>query len=98
MTTRSFISNVIRGDIGRHDCWFDAANWCPSQTRIDKTTFQSYAKMTAVRSLKNGKTAEKDNIPVELLNKRGEAVIDILTNICSIISQTGEWPTTWTNH
>ncbi|KAI0241355.1 hypothetical protein LSAT2_029494 [Lamellibrachia satsuma] len=39
----------------------------------------------AIRSLKNGKAVGNDNIPAELLKKGGEAVIDILTNICNKI-------------
>eukprot|EP00745_Piridium_sociabile_P019023 TRINITY_DN2876_c1_g1_i4.p1 TRINITY_DN2876_c1_g1~~TRINITY_DN2876_c1_g1_i4.p1 ORF type:complete len:404 (+),score=105.74 TRINITY_DN2876_c1_g1_i4:2-1213(+) len=50
----------------------------------------------AIRSLKNGKAAGTDNIPAELIKHGGEAVTDILTRICNLIWQTGEWPTTWT--
>ena len=37
-----------------------------------------------------------DNIPAELVQAGGEAMIDILTAICNKIWETGEWPTTWT--
>ena len=50
----------------------------------------------AVKSLKKGKSAGVDNIPLELVQARGEAMIDMLLNICNKIWQTGEWPTPWT--
>ena len=43
-----------------------------------------------------GKSAGVDNIPAELVQAGGEAMIDILTAICNKIWKTGEWPTTWT--
>ena len=51
---------------------------------------------TAVKSLKKGKSAGVDNIPGELIQAGGDAMIDALTNICNKIWQTGEWPTPWT--
>ena len=42
-----------------------------------------------------GKSAGVDNIPAELIQAGGEAMIDILTSICNKIWKTGEWPTTW---
>ena len=39
---------------------------------------------------------EGDNIPAELVQAGGEAMIDILTSVCNKIWKTGEWPTTWT--
>ena len=50
----------------------------------------------AVKALKMGKSAGVDNIPTELVQGGGEAMIDILTVICNKIWKTGEWPTTWT--
>ena len=50
----------------------------------------------AVKALKMGKSAGVDNIPAELVQTGGEAMIDILTAICNKIWKTGEWPTTWT--
>ena len=50
----------------------------------------------AVKFLKMGKSADVDNIPAELVQAGGEAMIDILTTICNKIWKTGEWPTTWT--
>ena len=43
-----------------------------------------------------GKSAGMDNIPAQLVQAGGEAMIDILTAICNKIWRTGEWPTTWT--
>ena len=50
----------------------------------------------AVKALKIGKSAGMDNIPAELVQAGGEAMINILTAICNKIWKTGEWPTTWT--
>ena len=43
-----------------------------------------------------GKSAGVDNIPAELIQAGGEAMIDILATICNKIWKTGEWPSTWT--
>ena len=45
-------------------------------------------------AVKMGKSAGVDNIPAELVQAGGEAMIDILTAICNKIWKTGEWPTT----
>ena len=50
----------------------------------------------AVKALKMGKSAGVDNIPAELVQAGGKAMIDILTAVCNKIWKTGEWPTTWT--
>ena len=50
----------------------------------------------AVKALKMGKSACVDNIPAELVQAGGEAMIDILTTICNKIWKTVEWPITWT--
>ena len=50
----------------------------------------------AVKALKMGKSTGVDNIPAELVQAGGEAMIDILTTICNKIWKTREWPTTWT--
>ena len=44
----------------------------------------------AVKVLKMGKSAGVDNIPAELVQAGGEAMIDILTAICNKIWKTGE--------
>ena len=49
-----------------------------------------------VKSLKKGKSAGVDNIPSELVQAGGEAMIDMLLIICNKIRQTGEWLTPWT--
>ena len=48
-----------------------------------------------VKSPKKGKSPGVDNIPSELVQAGGEAMIDMLLIICSKIWQTGEWPTPW---
>ena len=50
----------------------------------------------AVQSSENGQSAGADNIPAELVQAGGEAVITVLTTICNKIWQTGEWPNLWT--
>ena len=47
----------------------------------------------AVASLKKGKSGEVDNIPAEPVKAGGEAMKDVLTEICNRIWRTGEWPT-----
>ena len=46
--------------------------------------------ITAVKSLKKGKSAGVDNIPGELVQAGGEDMINILLTICNKIWQTGE--------
>ena len=43
-----------------------------------------------------GKSDGVDNIPAELVQAGGEALIDILATICHKIWKTGKWPNTWT--
>ena len=50
----------------------------------------------AVKSLKKGKSAGVDNIPSELVQAGGEAMIDMPLFICNKIWQAGKWPTPWT--
>ena len=50
----------------------------------------------AVKSLKKGKSAGADNVPAELVQAGGEAMISALLTICNKIWQTEEWPTPWT--
>ena len=50
----------------------------------------------AVKSLKKDKSAGVDNIPSELVQAGGEAMIDMLLIIYNKIWQTGEWPASWT--
>ena len=47
----------------------------------------------AVASLKKGKSAGVDNIPAELVQAGEETTIDVLTEICNRIWETGDWPT-----
>uniref|UniRef100_A0A3Q2XCC0 Reverse transcriptase domain-containing protein n=1 Tax=Hippocampus comes TaxID=109280 RepID=A0A3Q2XCC0_HIPCM len=50
----------------------------------------------AVKLLKQGKSAGIDNIPAELVQAGGEAIITALTIICNNIWNTGIWPSSWT--
>ena len=50
----------------------------------------------AVKSLKKGKSAGAVNVPAELVQAEGEALVSALLTICNNIWQTGEWPTPWT--
>ena len=52
--------------------------------------------VTAVASLKKGKSAGVDNIPAELVQAGEETMIDVLTEIFNRIWRTGECPTPWT--
>ena len=47
----------------------------------------------AVQSLKKGRSAGLDNIPAELVQADGAAVITVLMTICSKIWETGKWQT-----
>ena len=49
----------------------------------------------SVKSPKKGKSAGVDNIPSELVQAGGVAMIDMLLIICNKIWQTGKWPTPW---
>ena len=51
----------------------------------------------AVKLLKKGKSPGIDNIPGELVQAGGDAVISVLHKICNKIWQTGEWPMPWTH-
>ena len=69
---------------------------CPQTDTEDDHPILRREVEAAVRSLKKGKSAGVDNIPVELVQAGGEDVITALTTICNRIWQTGEWPTPWT--
>ncbi len=47
----------------------------------------------AVKSLKKRRSSGVDNIPAELVQASGDAMIDALSNMCNKIGQTGEWQT-----
>ena len=61
---------------------------------LPPTTSDSYPILrevvVAVKSLKKGKSAGVDNIPSELVQAEGEAMIDMLLIISNKIKQTGE--------
>ena len=69
---------------------------CPMSTNTDKHSILREEVELAVQKLKKGKSAGADNIPGELIQAGGDPVINILTNMCNTIWQTGEWPTPWT--
>ena len=69
---------------------------CPQTTEEDDYTILREEVEAAVKSLKKGKSAGIDNIPAELVQAGGEALITTLTTICNKIRQRGEWPTPWT--
>ena len=68
----------------------------PPVTNTDSHLIHREEVEAAVKSLKPGKSAGVDNIPTELLQAGGKAMIDALLNICNKIWHTGEWPTSWT--
>ena len=68
----------------------------PTATNNDKYPILREEVEVAVKSLKKGKSAGVDNIPGDLVQAGGEAMISALLTICNKVWQTGEWPTTWT--
>ena len=69
---------------------------CPQIPDEERHPIQGEEVEAAVKALKMGKSAGVDNIPAELVQAGGDAMIDILTTICNKIWKTEEWPTTWT--
>ena len=69
---------------------------CPQTDTEDNHTILHKEVETAEQSLKKGKLAGVVNILAELVQEGGENAITALTTICNKISQTGEWPTQWT--
>ena len=64
---------------------------CPQTDTEDGHTILGKDVEAAVQSLKKGKSAGVDNIPIELVQAGGEDIIIALTTICNKIWQTGEW-------
>ncbi|CAM1325864.1 Uncharacterised protein r2_g3476 [Pycnogonum litorale] len=69
---------------------------CPHAPDEDEHPILREEVEAAIKSLKKGKSAGVDNIPAELVQAGGEAMISALTTICNKIWQTGKWPTPWT--
>ena len=69
---------------------------CLQRDRKDDQPILRKEEEAAVQSLKRGKSAGVDNIPVELVQGGGQDVITAVTTICNTIWQTGEWHTPWT--
>ena len=68
----------------------------PPPTNNDSYPILREEVEAAVKSPKKGESTGVDNIPSELVQAGGEAMIDMLLIICNKIWQTGEWPTPWT--
>ena len=65
----------------------------PPPINNDSYTILREEVEAAAKSPKKGKLAGVDNIPSELVQEGGEAMIDMLLIICNKIWQTGEWLT-----
>ena len=84
-------------DLYNHETQSDCAVLTgPHSTNQDDLPILREEVEAAVTSLKKRKSAGVDNIPAELVQAGGEAMIDALHIICSKIWQTGKWPTQWT--
>ena len=84
-------------DLYNHETQGDCAVLIgPQSTNQDNLPILREEVEAAVTSLKKRKSAGVDNIPAELVQAGGEAMIDALHIICSKIWQTGKWPTQWT--
>ena len=62
----------------------------PQVTDTDKYPILREEVEAAVKSLKKGKSPGIDNIPGEVLQAGGDAVISALHKICNTVWQTGE--------
>ena len=84
-------------DLYNHETQGDCAVLTgPHSTNQDDLPILREEVEAAVTSLKKRKSAGVDNIPAELVQAGGEAMIDALHIICRKIWQTGKWPTQWT--
>ena len=52
--------------------------------------------VSAIHSLKSGKSPVVDNIIGELLKSGGENMISVITKVCNKIWNSGDWPMVWT--
>ena len=52
--------------------------------------------VSAIQSLKSGKSPGIDNITGELLKSVGENMISVITNICNKLWNSGDWHMVWT--
>ena len=86
-TAQTFTTMRLRGDPIVLDC--------PQIPDAEHHPILREEVEAAVKARKMGKSAGVDNIPAELVQAGGEAMIDILTTICNKIWKTGKWPTTW---
>ena len=74
----------------------NTTNQCPQVPDEEHHPILREKVEAAVKALKMRKSASVDNIPAELVQAGGEAMINILTTICNKIWKTGVWLTTWT--
>ena len=63
---------------------------CPQTDTEDDHPILRTEMKAVVQSLKKGKSAGVDNIPADLVQAGGEALITALTTICNKIWLTGE--------
>ena len=89
-----FLPWVLLRPLQLWDWWWHNSTWLPTDEEYHHILWEEVE--AAVKMLKMGKSAGMDNIPAELVQAGGEAMIDILTTICNKIWKSGEWPTTWT--
>ena len=68
----------------------------PPPTNNDSYPILREEVEATVISLKKDKSAGVDNIPSELVQAGGEAIIGMFLISCNKIWQTEEWPTPWT--
>ena len=73
-----------------------SSTWLPTDTRCRASPYFTRRGGSSSQSAEDGKSAGVDNLPAELVQAGGEAMIDILTTFCNKIWKTGKWSTTWT--
>ena len=89
------VDRVLLSPLQLWDWRSPSSTWLPIDTSWRDYPILREEVEAAVKALKMGKSVCVDNIQAELVQAEGEAMIDILTSICSKIWKTGEWPTTW---
>lgn len=70
---------------------------CPSTKEQQQLPYPRGRSRNCSKSTEEGKAAGVNTIPSELVEVRGEVMMDILLVICNKIWRTGEWPTPWTH-
>ena len=54
--------------------------------------------INAIKSLKDGKSPGNDNISSELLKHRGDAIVNVFTELCQKSWSMKKWPAQWTQY